>query len=135
VLPANADSAAASQPRAASLAQVLAVKQHNAAALLKSNPAIFGVGVGQSLDNPGDAALVLFVDRRKVAGNLPESVDGQRVRVIVMDRLHVTRSHGLPARSMGTCMSPRRPSSTAEDELRQSSGEPELFEDSLKLPE
>jgi hypothetical protein len=44
-------------------------KQRIAASLLKSNPAIFGVGVGQSLDNPSDAALMLFVDEKKFTGN------------------------------------------------------------------
>jgi hypothetical protein len=139
VLPANTQQAegvtTASQPRAASLTQLLAIKQRNSAALLKSNAAIFGVGVGQSLDNPGDAALILFVDRKKVAGNLPELVEGQRVRILLMDRLHVTRSHGSPVHGASNCLSPRGPSSTAEDGLRQSIEEPDLFEDSLKLPD
>ena len=131
VLPANAPSGETglgSQPRVASFNQVSAVKQRNAAALLKANPALFGVGVGQSLNNPADAALVLFVDRKKVAGKLPETVEGQRVRVILMDRLHVTRSHGSPARSMSTC---RMKASGFDSEAQ----EPELFEDSIKLPE
>ena len=129
VLPANAQPGeTASQPRVASFNQVLAVKQRNAAALMKANPALFGVGVGQSLDNPADAALVLFVDRKKVAGKLPEAVEGQRVRVVLMDRLHVTRSHGSPARSMSTC----RMKASGFDSVAQ---EPELFEDSIKLPE
>ena len=139
VLPENTsstDSATTpSQPRAASLAQTLAVKQRNASALLKSDPAIFGVGVGQSLDNPGDAALILFVDRRKVTGNLPESIEGQRVRILLMDRLHVTRSHATPAHRISGCFSPHQPSSAAEDSLRQNTQDPELFEDSLKLPD
>ena len=129
VFPANAQPGeTASQPRVASFNQVLTVKQRNAAALIKANPALFGVGVGQSLDNPADAALVLFVDRKKVAGKLPDTVDGQRVRTILMDRLHVTRSHGSPARSMSTC---RMKASGFDSEAQ----EPELFEDSIKLPE
>ena len=130
VLPANVQAgetgaATASQPRAASFSQVLGVKQRNAATLLKSNPALFGVGVGQSLDNPADAALVLFVDRKKAAGKLPETVDGQRVRIILMDRLHVTRSHGTPARSASTC----RLSGSGFDSAAQG-----LFEDTIRLP-
>jgi hypothetical protein len=82
---------------------VLAVKQRNSGLMMKANPAIFGVGVGQSLNNPNDAALVLFVDRRKASGVLPEFVEGQRVRVILMDRLHVTKSHGQPMRRSGSC--------------------------------
>jgi len=129
VLPANAQPGeTTSQPRATSFNQVLAVKQRNATALMKANPALFGVGVGQSLDNPADAALVLFVDRKKAAGKLPDTVEGQRVRIILMDRLHVTRSHGSPARSMSTC---RMKASGFDSETP----EQELFEDSIKLPE
>jgi hypothetical protein len=127
VLPAQpGDTGTVSQPRTSSFNQVLAVKQRNAASLLKANPALFGVGVGQSLDNPADAALVLFVDRKKSPGQLPETVDGQRVRIILMDRLHVTRSHGTPVRSGSTC---RLPGSGF-------GSEPQVhFEDAVKLPE
>ncbi|WP_263356917.1 S1 family peptidase [Acidicapsa ligni] len=124
----NEAAAATPQPHAASLAQVLAVKQRNAATLLKSNPAIFGVGVGQSLDNPGDAAIVLFVDRKKVSSALPESVEGQRVRVILMDRLHVTRSHGTPSQSSGSCFSHQQKALPAENSY------PDLLPDTIKLP-
>jgi hypothetical protein len=156
VIPANGQSSeaaaspVASQPRSASLNQALAVKQKFSAALLRSNPAIFGVGVGQSLDNPSDAALILFVDRKKIVGNLPEpseSIAGIRVRFILMDRLHVTRSHGLApglaygaaARSTGVCFSSRRSEAAAGDELGPLEQKPEVlskaFEDRLPLPD
>ena len=35
------------------------------------NPAFFAVGVGQSLDNPREAALVVFVDRARIPRTLP----------------------------------------------------------------
>ena len=127
---------AAAQPRAASLAQAIAVKQRNAASLMKSNPAIFGVGAGQSLDNPSDAAVILYVDRHKTPGNLPELLDGQRVRIILMDRLHVTRAHGSgsTARSVGGCFSRRaNPKADAGSDLPN--GDSLLFEDRLTLPE
>ena len=82
----------------------LAVKQKVATTLMKRNPAFFGVGVGQSLDNPKEAALVVYVDRRLVPAQLPQTVDGLRVRYIVMDRLHVTRSYMAPMRSKLHCM-------------------------------
>lgn len=141
VLPANepATLPAVSQPRAASLNQVLAVKQRIAANLLKSNQAIFGVGVGQSLDNPGDAALILFADRRNFTGNLPEPtqtmLEGLRVRTILMDRLHVTRAHGSAhesARPASGCFSTRPVNPTARQELDR---EPDLLEDRIQLPE
>jgi hypothetical protein len=96
------------QPRAASFTLALAAKQRHAAELLRSNPALFGVGVGQSADNPAEAAVILYVDRRKSSGTLPESLDGQRVRAVFMDRFHVTRSHGSPVRSASACPGVRR---------------------------
>jgi hypothetical protein len=120
------------------LNQAIAAKQRNAEALFKSNPAIFGVGVGQSLDSPADAALVLYVDRKKMTGTLPEFVEGQRVRVILMDRLHVTRSHGSPAHTASSCSESLRGGSS--EAIRQDPAEgvePDFqpFEDKLQLPE
>ena len=73
---------------------------------MRAYPSVFGVGVGQSLDNPSDAAVVLFVDRKKFSGRLPDSIQGQRVHPILMDRLHVTRSHGEPSYRNG-CLADR----------------------------
>jgi hypothetical protein len=118
------------QPRAASLAQAVAVKQRNVVSLMKSNSAIFGVGVGQSLDNPNDAAVILYVDRHRAPGTLPETLDGQRVRILLMDRLHVTRAHGsgATALSVGGCFSRRANSKSQE------SADPVFLEDRLQLP-
>jgi hypothetical protein len=86
--------------------QAVAVKQQVAQALMKQNPAFFGVGVGQSFDNPKEAALVIYVDRRQVPATLPPTIGGLRTRYIIMDRLHVTRSYLIgPVRSQGHCMS------------------------------
>jgi hypothetical protein len=86
--------------------QAVAVKQQVAQALMKQNPAFFGVGVGQSFDNPKEAALVIYVDRRQVPATLPPTISGLRTRYIIMDRLHVTRSYLIgPVRSQGHCMS------------------------------
>jgi len=132
ILPVGGSPSDLVQPRAASLAQALLVKQRNSAALLKSNGAIFGVGVGQSLDNPNDAALVVFVDRKKVSGKLPDLVEGQRVRVILMDRLHVTRSHGTAVHAAGSCVSARPSGSPAEDGIEPA---PDLFQEHIQLPD
>ena len=80
----------------ASLARAMAVKSQSAVALMRQNPAFFGVGVGQSLDNPREAALVVYVDRNRIPAQLPATVDGMRTRYVVMDRLHVTRSYAAP---------------------------------------
>jgi hypothetical protein len=86
------------------LAQAAAVKNQAAAGLMRQNPAFFGVGVGQSLDNPREAALVIYVDRNRLPAQLPATVDGLRTRYVVMDRLHVTRSYATPSPSRLHCM-------------------------------
>jgi hypothetical protein len=87
------------------LNQAIAAKQQVAANLMKQNPAFFGVGVGQSFDNPKEAALVIYVDRRQVPASLPATIGGLRTRYIVMDRLHVTRSYlTAPIRQQSHCV-------------------------------
>jgi hypothetical protein len=86
------------------VAQAVAVKNQVAAGLMRQNPAFFGVGVGQSLDNPREAALVIYVDRNRLPAQLPATVDGLRTRYVVMDRLHVTRSFAATAPSRLHCM-------------------------------
>jgi hypothetical protein len=84
--------------------QAVAAKEQVARSLMQ-NPAYFGVGVGQSLDNPQEASLVIYVDRRQLPATLPPVINGLRTRYVVMDRLHVTRSYLQgPVRSMGHCM-------------------------------
>jgi hypothetical protein len=85
------------------LNQAVAVKQQTALGLMQQNPAFFGVGVGQSLDNPKEAALVIFVDRRNIPAELPPTVNGLRTRYVVMDRLHVTRSYAEKLQTRSRC--------------------------------
>ncbi len=88
------------------LTQAIAAKQQIEQSLMKQNPAFFGVGVGQSFDDPSQAALVIYVDRRQVPASLPSTINGLRTRYIVMDRLHVTRSYLTgPVHQQGHCMS------------------------------
>ncbi len=86
------------------MSQAFTTKQQTAQSLMKQNPAFFGVGVGQSLDNPKEAALVIYVDRRMVPAQLPATISGLRTRYVVMDRLHVTRSYATPIQSQKHCM-------------------------------
>jgi hypothetical protein len=90
--------------QAAVLNAAVSTKKQIAQSLMKQNPAFFGVGVGQSLDNPKEAALVIYVDRRMVPAELPATIDGLRTRYVVMDRLHVTRSYATPLQSRSHCM-------------------------------
>ena len=75
------------------LDRAVTLKQSIAQNLMKQNPAFFGVGVGQSFDNPNEAALVVYVDRKSVPAQLPQTMGGMRVRYVVMDRLHVTQAY------------------------------------------
>jgi len=97
------DSGAVALPSAA-LAQAEAVKNQIAAGLMSQYPAFFGVGVGQSLDNPKQAVLVVYVDRNRLPDQLPPTIDGLRTRYIAMDRLHVTRSYAAPFSSRLHCL-------------------------------
>jgi hypothetical protein len=94
--PFESNSAANSSLSASVLGAAVAIKHQVAHSLMQRNPAFFGVGVGQSLDNPKEAALVIYVDRKRVPAQLPRTEDGLRSRYILMDRLHVTRSYAAP---------------------------------------
>lgn len=100
---ANAASGGPALP-AAVLTRAVEIKKQMARNLMRQNPEMFGVGVGQSLDNPRDAALVIYVDRRKLPAYLPQTISGLRTRYVVMDRLHVTRSYATPLQSTRHCM-------------------------------
>ena len=89
---------------AAVLNPAVGIKQQIAHSLMRQDPAFFGVGVGQSLDNPKEPALVIYVDRKRVPSQLPATLGGLRTRYIVMDRLHVTRSYAAPMQSKVHCM-------------------------------
>lgn len=85
------------------LERALAVKRESVREWLHGGTAIFGMGVGRSLDDPREAAIVLYVDRRRAAADLPQSIGGVRTRIILMDRLHVTRSYGRSAPAPASC--------------------------------
>jgi hypothetical protein len=89
---------------AAVLGPAIVIKQQLAHSLMRQNPAFFGVGVGQSLDNPKEAALVIYADRKQLPGQLLATVDGLRTRYVVMDRMHVTLSYAAPMQSRLHCV-------------------------------
>lgn len=62
---------------------VLATTARNAhSAELLGHPEVQAVGVGASYDNPGEAAIVLFVTKGEPRTNLPAVVDGVRTRIV-----------------------------------------------------
>lgn len=86
------------------LPQAIATKQQMVSSLMAQYPAFFGVGVGQSLDDPTQPALVIDVDRNQVPAYLPPTIAGLRTRYILMDRLHVTQAYLSPIPQRSHCM-------------------------------
>jgi hypothetical protein len=70
---------------------------------LLSDPAIFGVGVTQSLDNPQEAALLVLVDLNKTPKDMPATIGGMRVRYMQLHRFHVTKSKYAGAHAVSSC--------------------------------
>lgn len=84
------------------LSNAAAVERQYAPQLF-ADPAIFGVGVAQSRDNPQEAALLVLVDMNRTAKALPETLGGLRVRYMPLHRFHVTKSKYAGARAVSSC--------------------------------
>ena len=100
---------------AAVLGHAVELKEQIVHKLMQGNAAIFGVGVGQSLDNPQEAALVVYVDRKQIPANLQQTIEGLRIRYVFMDRFHVTRSYAVPFPSRSRCSLPAREAGARAD--------------------
>ncbi len=55
------------------------------ATLLRPDNAILGIATGKSLDSPGEAAVIVYVDKSKPAVAVPQVVNGVRTLVIPTD--------------------------------------------------
>ena len=56
--------------------------QHSAEFM--ADPNVFGVGVGSSKDSPGEAAIVVYIDRNSTAA-VPAEIDGTRTQIVRTD--------------------------------------------------
>jgi hypothetical protein len=83
-----------------------AAVQRQFAPQLMADPAFFGVGVTQSYDNPGEAALLVLVDLTKTPRSMPDVVGSLRLRYMRVNRLHVTRSKLAPVEQAPRCALP-----------------------------
>lgn len=79
------------QLSASALSSAAAIEQQYAPQMF-ADPAIFGIGVAQSRDNPREAALLVLVDMNRTAKAMPETLGGLRVRYMQLHRFHVTKS-------------------------------------------
>lgn len=68
---------------------------------MMTDSAIIGVGVGASMDSPGEAAIVIFVDKNKQPGTaIPAQMDNARTRIILTEPF---RSFGWNEPASKTC--------------------------------
>jgi hypothetical protein len=82
--------------RAVSSAQMAAAKvaaESTSASLLKPDSGILGTGPGKSLDNPGEAAVIVYVDASKPNVAVPKILGGLRTLLVPTDS--TTLSAGL----------------------------------------
>lgn len=87
---------------ASALSSAAAVERQYAQQLF-ADPAIFGVGVAQSRDNPQEAALLVLVDMNSTAKAMPQTLGGLRVRYMQLHRFHVTKSKYAGIRPVSSC--------------------------------
>jgi len=88
--------AAIARPLDVNLAHAKAVKRGYLAALT-ADPAVLGVGVGAGA-NPGEAAIVVFVERGKPHQHVPDMLDGVQVKTKAIGPLRAFDGPGCAAR-------------------------------------
>jgi len=87
---------------ASALEDAAQIQQANAKRLM-ADPAVFGVGVAQSRDNPDEAALLVLVDLSRPHRSMPGVIAGLRTRYVPLHRFHVTRSKHAGAPHPSSC--------------------------------
>lgn len=70
---------------------------------LMADPAIFGVGVTESKDNPAEPALLVLVDMGRTPQTLPATLGGLRVVYMRMHRFHTTLSKFVTGHPSSAC--------------------------------
>lgn len=72
-------------PSEAEVGRATAAKDKHVSRLM-GDPAVLGVGVGASEDNPEEAAVVVFLEQGKPHAPVPVQLDGVRTKVVTTDR-------------------------------------------------
>jgi hypothetical protein len=80
--PAGASSTLAAVSVAPEAMQTAAAVRDSHAAELLAHPEVQALGVGDSRDDPGEAAIVFFTTAGQPRTNLPAQVDGVRTRIV-----------------------------------------------------
>jgi hypothetical protein len=99
VCPAGSRSATAAAPQNAvataaisneSIQRATSVKQRHQTELL-NQPAVLGIGVGRSEDDPTQPAVIIFTDKNEFQPAIPRVIDGVRTRVVPSERFRAQR--------------------------------------------
>lgn len=103
---------AAVHPTPQRLAAATSVKNKYAGSLL-GRPGILGVGVSASLDDPSEAAIIVYVESGKTHAPIPLELGGVRVRVKSTSKFRAygwgrPRSYRIPSHHAGASLSPLR---------------------------
>jgi hypothetical protein len=88
---------------AESIQRALAVKQRHEPALFK-HPAVLGLGIGRSDDDPSQPAVIVFTDKHQMAPDVPRIIDGVRTRVVPSEHF---RAQGWNEKEPTACAKPR----------------------------
>jgi hypothetical protein len=86
-----------------SIKHALAVKQRREPALFK-HPAVLGLGIGRSDDDPSQPAMIVFTDKHQFQPEIPAVIDGIRTRVVPSEHF---RAQGWNERAPTSCAKPR----------------------------
>jgi len=70
---------------------------------LMADPAIFGVGVTESRDNPAEPALLVLVDISRNPQSMPATLGGLRVVYMRLHRFHTTLSKFVTGHPVSSC--------------------------------
>jgi len=83
------------KPTAAEISRAEAARNQHARQLM-SNPAVLALGVGGSLDRPGRAAIIVFVQKgQPLTQRIPHTVDGVLTRVVAVSSAPAGAKTGL----------------------------------------
>jgi hypothetical protein len=82
--------ASASPMTDAEVSRAQVAKQNHMAELV-ADRAVLGVGIGTA-DNPGEAAIVIFVEKGKSHAPIPATLDGVKTKVRTVERFHALGS-------------------------------------------
>jgi hypothetical protein len=97
---------------ASAVQSAIATKTKHVADLM-SDPSVLAVGVGSSLDSPGDPALMIYVLKNKQHRPIPVTIDGVRTRVKETSGFHANVARPSKSTAGTGCHVPKSASTSA----------------------